>query len=161
MHEAHLPRWRNAKHADGWIRSLENHAMPKLGAMPVDRIERADVLAVLKPIWSTKPETARRVRQRIKVVLGYCQAHGHIEHNAAGDAINAALPSMRRTQQHFRSMRYLEVPGKVVDASGAALASKLCLRFLILTAARPGEPSAPDGPRWTWAAASGVSRPNA
>ena len=141
VHEAHLPLWRNAKHADGWIRSLENHAMPKLGAMPVDRIEQTDVLAVLKPIWSTKPETARRVRQRIRVVLSYCQAHGYIEHNAAGDAINGALPSMRRTQKHFRSLHYLEVPDalKVVDASGAAVASKLCLRFVILTAARPGE----------------------
>ena len=141
VHEAYLPSWRNAKHADGWIRSLENHAMTKLGAMPVDRIERTDVLAVLKPIWSTKPETARRVRQRIRVVLNYCQAHGYIEHNAAGDAINGALPSMRKTQKHFRSLNYLEVPDalKVVDASGAAVASKLCLRFVILTAARPGE----------------------
>ena len=141
VHAAHVPRWRNAKHTDGWIRSLEIHAMPKLGAMPVDRIERTDVLAVLTPIWSTKPETARRVRQRIKTVLGHCQAHGYIEHNAAGDAINGALPSMQQTKQHFRSLPYPEVSDalKIVDASGAAVASKLCLRFLILTAARPGE----------------------
>ena len=147
VHEGLLPSWRNAKHAEGWISSLENHAMPTLGAMPVDRIERSDVLAVLKPIWSTKPETARRVRQRVKVVFGYCQAHGYIENNPAGDAINAALPSMRRTQQHFRSMPHLEVSDalKVVDAGGAALASKLCLRFVILTAARPGEAL---GARW-------------
>ena len=148
VHEAHRPLWRNAKHADEWIRSLEKHAMPTIGAMPVDRIQQTDVLAVLKPIWSTKPETARRVRQRIKLVLGYCQAHGHIEHNAAGEAIDGALPSMRRTQQHFRSLPYVKVSDalKVVDASGSAPASKLCLRFVILTAARPGEAR---GARWS------------
>ena len=49
--------------------------------MPVHRIQQADVLRVLEPIWTTKPETARRVRQRIRAVLAWAQAHGYIEHN--------------------------------------------------------------------------------
>ena len=148
VHKAHLPQWRNPKHAAQWIRTLENHAMPTIGAMPVDRIQRKDVLDVLGPIWSTKPETARRVRQRIRKTLAWCQAHGHIESNAAGEAIDAALPSMRRRKRHYRSLHYLEVPEalKVVDASKASDASKLCLRFVVLTAARPGEAR---GARWS------------
>ena len=61
-HEIHRPRWRNEKHAANWLATLERHAMPKLGQLPVDRITRADVLAVLMPIWGTRQETARRVR---------------------------------------------------------------------------------------------------
>ena len=66
VHEANQPRWRNGKHNDGWIASLERHAFPVLGKMTLDRIRREDVLRVLTPIWSAKPETARRVRQRIR-----------------------------------------------------------------------------------------------
>ena len=148
VHEANLPRWRNDKHAAGWIRSLERHAMPTIGSMPVDRIRQVDVLIVLKPIWSDIPETARRVRQRIRTVLRWCQAHGYIEHNAAGEAIDGALPPMPKVKAHFRSMHYLEVPDalNVVDASGASFASKYCFRFVILTAARPGEAL---GARWS------------
>ena len=148
VHEANVPRWRNDKHAAGWIRSLENYAMPTIGSMRVDHIQRIDVLGILKPIWSAKPETARRVRQRIRTVLRWCQAHGYVEHNAAGEAIDGALPAMPRVRAHFRSLHYLEVPDalKVVDKSGASLASKCCLRFVILTAARPGEAL---GARWS------------
>ena len=141
VHEANLPRWRNAKHAASWMQTLERHAMPTLGAMRVDRIRRADVLAVLTPIWTTRPETARRVRQRIRTVLKWAQAHEHVEHNAAGEAIDGALPPQPKVKAHLRALHYLDVPGAltVVDATRAARASKLCLRFVVLTAARPGE----------------------
>ena len=68
-------------------------------------------------------------------------AHGYVEHNAAGEAIDGALPPMPRLKTHLRALPYHEIPGALstVDASGASLASKLCLRFLILTAARSGE----------------------
>ena len=62
VHPANKPRWRNAKHVAGWIQSLERHAMPTLGNATIDRIDRGDVLRVLMPIWTTRPETARRVR---------------------------------------------------------------------------------------------------
>lgn len=148
VHEANVPRWRNDKHASGWIRSLEIHAMPTIGSMRVDRIQQIDVLHILKPIWSVKAETARRVRQRIRTVLRWCQAHGYIKDNAAGEVIDGALPAMPRKRTHFRSLHYLEVADalSVVNASGASLASKYCLRFLILTAARPGEAL---GARWS------------
>ena len=86
-------------------------------------------------------ETARRVRQRIRTVLRWCMAHGYVEHNVAGEAIDGALPPMPRLKAHLRALPYQEVAAALatVDASGASLASKLCLRFLILTAARSGE----------------------
>ena len=139
--EANKPRWRNGKHTVSWWQTLERHAFPILGEMPVDKIGREDVLRVLPPIWSVRMETARRVRQRIRTILRWCMAHGYVEHNVAGEAIDGALPPMPRLKTHLRALPHQEVAAALatVDASGAALASKLCLRFLILTAARSGE----------------------
>ena len=139
--EALKPRWRNRKHAVSWMQTLERHAMPRLGHMPVDRIGREDVLAVLTPIWATVPETARRVRQRIRATLRWCWAHGYVEQNVAGEAIDGALPKMPAIKSHFRALPYRDVSSalKTVEASKASWAAKLCLRFLILTAARSGE----------------------
>ena len=139
--EANRPRWRNGKHTVSWWQTLERHAFPILGDMPVNRIGREHVLQVLTPIWGVRMETARRVRQRIRTVLRWCMAHGYVEHNVAGEAIDGALPPMPRLKAHLRALPYQEVAAALatVDASGATLASKLCLRFLILTAARSGE----------------------
>ena len=141
VHEVNLPRWKNGKHADQWINTLRTYAFPTIGKMSLDRVTRRDVLAVLTPIWTTKPETARRVRQRIRTVLKWAMAHEFVEHNAAGEGIDGALPAMRRFKAHHRALPYAEVPAalETIDASTAGMAAKLCLRFLILTAARSGE----------------------
>ena len=138
--EANKPRWRNGHHTKSWLQTLERHAMPRLGNLPVDRIGREDVLAVLTPIWGTRIETARRVHQRIRTVLGWAMAHGFIEHNVA-DAITGALPTMPAVKEHFRALPYQEVKValETVEASQALLAAKLCFRFTVLTAARSGE----------------------
>ena len=139
--EANKPRWRNGKHTVSWWQTLERHAFPILGDMPVDRIGREDVLEVLTPIWGVRMETARRVRQRMRTVLRWCMAHGYVADNVAGEAIDGALPPMPRLKAHLRSLPYQEVAAALamVDASGATMASKLCLRFLVLTATRSGE----------------------
>ncbi len=141
VHAANLPRWRNGKHTDQWINTLRTYAFPVIGNLLLDRITRHDVLAVLTPIWTTKPETARRVRQRIRTVLKWAMAHEFVEHNAAGEGIDGALPAMRRFKAHHRALPYAETPAalETIDASTAGMAVKLCLRFLILTAARSGE----------------------
>ena len=146
--EANKPRWRNPKVAANWMQQLERHAFARLEDIPVNQIGREDVLAVLTPIWTTKPETARRVRRTIKATLRWCQAHGFVEHNAAGEAIAGALPAMAAVKQHFRALPYAEVPEalQVVEGSRASPAVRLCLRFLILTAARSGEAR---GATWT------------
>ena len=96
VHEVNKPRWRNAKHIVSWMQMLERHAMPALGNTPLDRLDRGDVLRVLNPIWTTRPETARRVRQRMRTVFRWPIAHGFMEANLAGEAIDGALPPMRR-----------------------------------------------------------------
>ena len=141
VHELNRPRWRSAKQTRNWIQTLERHAMPTLADIPVDRIGREEVLGVLTPIWTTRPETARRVRQRIRTVLRWSMAHGFVEHNVAGETIDGALPPMPQVKEHLRSLPYGEVAAalRTVEASGASLSARLCLRFVVLTAARSGE----------------------
>jgi len=135
------PRWRNDKHADSWMQTLERHALPALGGLSVDRIERADVLAVLTPIWGTRPETARRVRQRIRAVLSWSWAHGYVADNVAGEAIDGALPAMPAVKAHLRALPYRDVAAALdtVEASRASLSARACLRFVVMTACRSGE----------------------
>ena len=131
VHEANRPRWRNAKHIAGWMQTLERHAMPTLGATPLGRIDRGEVLRVLTPIWTTRPETARRVRQRMRTVFRWAMAHGFMETNPAGEAIDGALPPMPKVKAHLRAL--------------PSIPARLCFRFLVLTAARSGEAR---GARW-------------
>ena len=74
--ESKRPGWKNAKHAAQWTATLDAYAFPKIGQMQVARIETSDVIAALTPIWTKKPETASRVRQRIEAVLDYATALG-------------------------------------------------------------------------------------
>ena len=74
--EAKRPGWRNAKHADQWLATLEAHVFPVIGAMPVAEVDTAAVRRVLDPIWGRIPETASRVRQRIEAVLDAARVKG-------------------------------------------------------------------------------------
>ena len=141
VHEVNRPRWRNARHVASWMQTLERHAMPALGNTPLDRLDRGDVLRVLDPIWTTRPETARRVRQRMSTVFRWAVAHGFMGANPAGEAIDGALPPMPKVKEHFRSLPYQEVRAalETVEATQASIPAKLCFRFLVLTAARSGE----------------------
>ena len=141
-HEINKPRWKSGKHVASWLQILERYAFPILANTRLNEIERENVLRVLTPIWGAKPETARRVRQRIRTVLTWGQAHGFIVHNMAGEAIDGALPVMPRiTNGHHRALPYAEVAEAVqkIRDTSSAVAIRLCLEFLILTAARSGE----------------------
>ena len=120
---------------------MELHAFPLLGDLPVDRVGRGDVLRVLTPLWTSKPDIARKLRGRIRSVLAWCQAHGLIEHNVAADAIDGALPAMPAVKAHHKAAPHQEVAAalEAVRSSGASLAAKLGFEFLVLTAARAGE----------------------
>ena len=109
VYRLHAPTWRNAKHRTGWMQSLERHTMPALGDMPVSEIRKADVLAVLTPIWTVLPETARRVRQRIRAVMAYAVANDWCEYNPAGDAIDGVLPRTPKVKAHHRALPHAEV----------------------------------------------------
>ena len=146
--ETSRPRWRNNKTTVNWMQGMEKRVFPVIGDLPVDRIGREDVLRILTPIWAEKPEIARKLRERVRATLRWTQAHGHVEHNVVGEAIAGALPAMPRISAHFCALPYREVAAalETVDASSATLAGKLCLRFLVLTAARSGEAR---GARWS------------
>ena len=108
-YQTNRPRWRSRKTARIWLQQLERHAFPILGDLPVDRIGREDVLRVLTPIWTKHPDIARKLRGRIRATLAWCQAHGYIENNVAGEAIAGALPPMPR--------RHRALPGVALQGS--------------------------------------------
>ncbi len=139
--EANRPRWRNPKTTDNWIATMDKYVHPVFGDRQVDLIGREDVLRVLTPLWTAKPAIGRKVRQRIRATLAWAQAHGHVEHNLAGDAIDGALPSLPAVKAHFRALPYREVGAalETIEASRASVSAKACLRFVVLTACRSGE----------------------
>ena len=145
--EANRARWRNAKTAAHWTVSMARHAFPVFGTRRVDQIGREDVLRVLTPIWTSKPELARKVRQRIRATLQWAMAHGYVDRNVAGEAIDGALPAMPAVAAHYRALPYAEVGRalELIEASRASQSAKACLRLVALTACRSGEAR---GARW-------------
>ena len=139
--EANRARWRNNKTTSNWLRGMAKRVLPVLGEMRVDAIGREDVLRILTPIWTDKPEIARKLRGRIRAVLAWAQAHGHVEHNVAGEAIDGALPAMPAVKTHFRALPHPEVAAAldVIATSRASVSARACLRFVVLTACRSGE----------------------
>ena len=77
VHADHQAAWKNGKHQAQWISTLETYAFPLLGDLAVDQIERPLIRDAIAPIWLTKPETARRVRQRIGAVLDWSYVKDH------------------------------------------------------------------------------------
>ena len=133
--------WRNAKHAAQWAATLRTYVYPHLGAMPVSDVTTADVLQILTPIWNDKPETARRVRQRLAAIFKWCVAMGYRPDNPAGDALGQALGRQQAVVQHRRALPYGEVAEAIqrVQASKASASVKLAFELLVVTAARSGE----------------------
>lgn len=140
VHEIHEPTWRNKKHAAQFLSTLETYAFPRIGTTKVPDITPGDVLAVLTPIWTEKPETARRVRQRIGTVMKWCVAQGWRTDNPA-ESISQALPKTTTQKKARKALPYDEVAAciEAVTRSGAGLSSKYAFEFLVLTAGRSGE----------------------
>ena len=143
--------WRNHKHRMQWSSTLETYAYPLIGALTVDAITERHVIAVLEPIWSTKTETASRLRGRIESILDWARVRGHREGDNPArwkghlDKVFPAQSQVRQVQHHQA------LPARVVPAFMKRLAvqhgvSALALRFLILTVARSGEVR---GARWS------------
>lgn len=134
--------WRNPKHRAQWRSTLKTYAAP-LSNLPVDKVTTADVLAVLKPIWSTKPETASRVRGRIEAVLDAAKAAGHRtgDNPAAWRGhLDQLLPARAKLARgHHAAMAINELPAFIARLREAAGISARALEFAILTAARSGE----------------------
>ena len=140
-HDLREGAWRNEKHREQWISSLEAYAFPKMGKKRLNTITSADILEVLTPIWTAKHATALRVRQRIGVVLDWAKAKGwRSEGNPAMD-LSKALPTVARVRKHHPAMPYAEVPAFLhsVRESGSSLHAKSAMEILVLTATRTNE----------------------
>jgi integrase len=140
-HQQATKGWRNAKHRDEWLGSLERYAFPVIGNDPVEEISAAAVQRVLLPIWLSKGETARRVKQRIAVVLDYANAKGLRSTEAPMRAVNQLMRAIKQPKSgNFPAMPYLDLPAFMVKLRGADQSvGRLALQFLVLTAARSGE----------------------
>lgn len=147
---SHAPGWRNAKHAAQWQATLATYVHPVFGDRRVNAIETAHVLKALQPIWTEKPETASRVRQRIEAVMDWATAHkhrqgdnparwrGHLDHLLP-------KPSRLKAVRHHPALPHAEMPQFMAAlALQEGIAAK-ALAFTILTAARTGEAI---GARW-------------
>lgn len=140
VHAEHAPTWKNPKHADQWINTLTEYAFPIFGKKRIDEVTSADVLNVLSPIWLTKPETARRVKQRIGAVLDWARASGHRIDNPI-EGIKKGLPKQKDKPQHHPALPYPKVPAFIakIRSSEAGDSTKLAFEYLILTATRTTE----------------------
>jgi integrase len=141
VHNLRKSHWRNDKHGKQWLGTLDSFAFPFIGSKRVGTITSADVLTVLTPIWTSHPETARRVKQRMGTVFKWAMAKGWRTDNPA-DAISQALPKHDRSKvQHRKALPYDKVGDaiRLVRDSEAGKATKLAFEFLVLTATRSGE----------------------
>jgi integrase len=128
----------NGKHIAQWIRTLETYAFPTLGNLAVSEIHQDDIEAVLDPIWTSKPETARRVLQRISAVFDFACGRGY---RTTGNPATGILGSMRPQRQkpkHFAAMDYHDLPELMKKLASSQVVGALALRFTILTALRSG-----------------------
>ena len=136
--------WKNAKHAAQWSSSLETYAYPVIGALLVEAITTEQVLRVLEPIWTTKTETATRVRQRIEVVLDWCKARKLVAGDNPASLKNGLAQLLPKASKIAKVEHHPAVPYVKANAFVNALRQKRgmsakALEFLLLTAARSGE----------------------
>lgn len=147
-HAVKAQEFRNAKHAKQWISTLETYAFPTLGNLPVRDIDTPDVLDVLKPIWTEKPETASRVRLRMAAVFDHAIASRiRTSPNPAAwkGCLEPLLPKIERVKRkngparHHAALPVSDVPRLMADLATRTSSSAKALQFAILTAARSGE----------------------
>lgn len=139
VHEEHEKAWKNGKHQNQWIATLKTYAFPKMGDRLVGEIEGPLIRDVLAPIWLSKPETARRVRQRIGTVLDWSYARGFRATEAPMRSLSKGLPRQPKKDNHFAALPYASVPGFIEKLSARESVGRVALEALILTAARSGE----------------------
>lgn len=139
VHREHKPSWKNGKHQNQWLSTLETYAFPKLGDRLVSDIGAPEIRDVLAPIWLSKPETARRVRQRVGTVLDWACVKGFRTSEAPLRSLSKGLPRQPKKDGHFAAMGYADVPKFMQRLRERESIGRLALEAVILTAARSGE----------------------
>jgi integrase len=136
--------WKNAKHANQWTNTIATYVSPLIGSLPVSAIDLPHIRKVLDPIWTSKNETASRVRQRMETVLAWATVsgfrtgenparwRGHLDHLLP-------KPSTIQKEEHHPALAYAEIGGFMTALHGQTGIAAMALEFTILTAARTGE----------------------
>lgn len=139
--------FKSSKHAAQWINTLETYAFPVVGSRPVADIGVAELVEILKPIWTEKHATADRLRQRIASVIDYATASGLRTglnpaemKNGLGELLPKAKAVKKKTGgRHHPRVAVDDLPRFVADLMSRETTGAKALTFAILTAARSGE----------------------
>jgi integrase len=131
VHEAN---WKNPKHRLQWRNSLKDYAYGTLGNRPVSAVDGALISQALASIWTTKAETARRVKQRIERVVQWVK-----------DGMPLPAPGKAKRVKHHKAMPYTELPEFMAELRDRNSLSAKALEFTVLTVARTNETI---GARW-------------
>ena len=142
--EAHKAGWKSAKTLYIWRHSLEHYAAKAFGAVAVDKVDKPMVVALLRPIWNEKPETAGRVRRHVEAVLNFARAHDYRtgENPAAwrGNLQFAFVEQGKvRAVEHHAALPYAELPAFLRLLRERTGVGVLAFEFAILTACRTSE----------------------
>ena len=143
---AQAPGWKSGKHAKQWLSTLEAYAFPVIGKLDVAAVAVTHVLEILQPIWSTKTETATRLRGRMESILDWAEHRKYRsgKNPASWDGnLKHELPSptklKKRKKRHHAALPYLRVGAFMVDLRSRKGVSARALEWGILTAARSQE----------------------
>ncbi|HJT39104.1 MAG TPA: integrase arm-type DNA-binding domain-containing protein [Sphingobium sp.] len=138
-HETLGEGWNSGHHAR-WLSGFELHVFPRIGTKPVDQVDSACVVAALSPIWLEIPETARRMLQRIGVVLDFAHIKGWLPEEVSLRSVRKGLPRQNDKRGHMEAMPYADVPALMQKLAAAApTTGRDALRFTIYNAVRSNE----------------------
>jgi len=145
----HAPSWRNAKHRQQWESTLSTYCYPKIGSLPIQEIDTAMVLDIIRPIWLTKTETASRTRGRIEMVLDYATPQFREGDNPARwQILKSKLPKREKFArvEHHAALPYADIPAFMTDLRTRGSISAKALEITILCCLRTSEVL---GAEWT------------
>jgi integrase len=149
--QSHMAGWRDPRSAPQWRASLRDHANPMIGSLPVEAIDTGLVMQCLSPIWTTRTETASRVRGRIESILDWARVHGYREgENPARwkGNLEKLLPKKNKVRpvEHHAALEHSQIGAFVAELRQQDGIAARALEFVILTACRVGEVI---GARWS------------
>ncbi|MNF32184.1 Prophage CP4-57 integrase [compost metagenome] len=141
---AHRAGWKNVKHAQQWENTLATYVEPIIGELSTADVSTGHVLEILQPIWTKKPETASRVRNRMELVLDAAKARGLRDgENPARwrGHLDKLLPkrSKVRAVEHHAAMPWPELPAFMVELAKHEDLTYAAMRLTILTTCRTSE----------------------
>lgn len=135
------PQLSNGKHRDQWVSTMKTYVLPHIGHRAIGDIKPGEIMDLLKPVWHTKEETARRVLQRIDSVFVSAITRELRDKASPCTGVARELGNRRNSPIHHAALPYGEIASfirKLRQRTGP-LASRLAFEFLVLTATRSGE----------------------